>query len=304
MDIERAIVKHQPSPQEKKIAEIQGKIELINRRRAELSDDILPTTWQGRARNQILKFLPQLREQLQEAPLASISAELRKVIFELYNSIPEILRDGKEIVAYADRVSELLEEVLSSPDDEDLLYELGDLLNQRAERDLNLSNREADEFIREVEQRDPEFKEKRKNSIISQAKRYLDVNGPEITAIKVHLIGSVEALRQLKIDYADIENHRVTIDRLHQNAGYIIRGQELGITSFNTVMGELELVVEAAKLVHDAAQASKDFADIVGPQRLQRLQSDADDLERKFLGLKEPERNGKILTPRTQTSED
>lgn len=274
------------SPQERSFTDIQRRIANIKRQRERLADGIVSTTLQGRARSTVLRFLPQLREQLQVAPLAALSAEIRGVILDLYNGLPEILGDAGERVVYAEEVENLLAGVSANPEDKELLYTLERLLNEEAERSLNIKvNPEADAFIEEVQRRDPDFAAKSRQTTVAQAQRFLDINGPTIIAIRASLIGSVGALKQLKRDYADIENQQKTIDKLHQTVGQIIRGQELGITSFNTIMGELELVVAAAELVHDAVQASRDFADIVGSDRLERLQNQADALEKKLLGF-------------------
>lgn len=295
------MARRETSPRERTLTEIHNQIQRIKYDRDKLAEGIVPTTWQGKAKSRLFHFLPQLREHLQDAPLASLSAELRKVIFELYNALPEILRDAKERVAFAQEAEALLSQVTENPEDEDLLYSLERLLNQEAEEKLNLRpNAEAEAFIEEVQRVDPNFQANRRNQILAQAKRFLDINGPALLAAKHLLISSVGALAQLKIDYADVENQRVTIDRLHTTAGHIIRGQELGITAFNTVMGELELVVAAAELVHDAAAAGRDFADVVGPQRLQKLQDQADALEQKLLGLKSPDQGRKSLPQSTK----
>lgn len=303
MDMEKFLARRESTPQEivpskpKSWDEIKRELENIKIARQKLVDDIDPMPWwEQRARQQLARLLPQLRDALAVEPMAKLSSEIRQLIFDLHNIMPEVLKGATKIDEYATQVEDLLEKIKEHPDDEDLVYQLDRLQNEEFEKNLNLPrNADLEDLIQTVQSADPNFRQTFRNEVIEQALRYLDLEGPKIKAARSMLIGYVNDQRRLKNMYSEVERHREDIDRLHTTAGYLIRGEELGIAVWNTAVGSLEQTVAVAGLVLDATESGRNFADPKMLERIRKLHTSAAEVEQRAFGMRSTDENGKAL---------
>lgn len=224
----------------------------IERNRKQGLEAIKPTTLSGRFRKAVVDRIPftPLRTALEIAPLETAVNNLRGPVVDLYNNMGDIIREGRDMMESNEQISSLLQEVEQNPQDQGLLRQLRDLMREKAMEELNIqSNPDTEELMQEIlEPEDPVKKQAIREKTIDEAKRLLDVTET------VALIGdtlarhTAQTFETVAAEYAQLHHIRRAVKVLHKSGFDIIKAQEERINAFNTLSGQLDILLATTEL--------------------------------------------------------
>lgn len=266
------------------LTRISKTAESLQRSRATLADLIAPTTLSGKLRSFVTRYIPSslISEWITDTPMARVQASLRESILNLYDDMGFIVRQGKERVAFHTELQRLVDRVSEQPSDEGVAS-LRDTLRSRAEEDLNLTkDPETEKLLDSLLNGGSE--EQRKAStekLIKEADQLLELSKPTIEALQVVLFGTVQTYDGLMATYGAVLELRPSFDVLHRSAGDLIRAQHLNIASFNTMLGEIDLAIAAARFAAEATEIGDHLSKTINLERLRQLQQKAVNLQRQ-----------------------
>lgn len=254
---------------------------------------IKPQSWSGRLRAFVVGRIPiaTLRTALEQAPIESAIHELREPIVDLYNNMRSIIHEGRELVEFHGDIRDLLDDVEKNPEGEDSLRALRDKLREKAEKDLHIQRDpdteellqqvlEPDDLVRRGELRDKTIFEAREVLRVSEIIARIGEN------IATNTAQTFETMNAL---YALLLNIRKAVGVLHTAGADIIKAHDLRIQAFNTLVGQIDVLLVTARLATEVQQLAAEARVTVDAQKVKALSERAESLrEESFRLLPQP----------------
>jgi len=266
--------------------DLQRRADQLEQYRDRLGDAVRPPTWLDKMRRKAARSLPlgsDLKARIEQTPIDLLKAGLRDTILELYSDMGSILKEGRERTHFHNEFGELIQSAQENPEDHEAVADLRERMRSRAEQELGIRrDAETEELLAELRQtQTPEQQQAAREKMLFEARQLHDLSGPTIEALETVLFASASTFDSLMTQYAGVSELGDALNLLHKTGGDLVRGTQLGITSKNTVEGEIELALEAAYLARDAQILARELDTTVNPKRLQEIGQRAQ-------GLKQP----------------
>ncbi|MBI2595444.1 hypothetical protein HYW46_01770 [Candidatus Daviesbacteria bacterium] len=309
-------VNRSPSEVEKKIAVYRKTAAKIESDRREADEIDMPSAGVlGIVRRLIIsnplsrRLLPdEILESIEQKPIMErVIAEERRMILQLAEDLPNLIAPAKELVDLGESIHVLLAiitgksleqvfESLNLPPEAEVFYrnltpeeaqeQLEETLNAKAEKELRelqeKRNTVSQEFLELLAVREKDDVAEEKQALIEQAEEFLHWMGPFIEVAKQDMRSTRAYFKKLKRIYGIDLLYTELTDGINRSTNDITKAQALGIRSFNTKEGQLDLAIQALNVVADLECAIRQFKRDEAPEILEGLQTRAQDLRQKF----------------------
>lgn len=252
---------------------------------AKIGDALVPQTFTGRLRRAVVHRIPftSLRESLEQRPIEGAIHELREPIIDLYNNLGDIIREGAELVEFHNDVRELFEDATLHPEDEEAVRALRDKLREKAEKDLNIKrDSDTEDLLAQVlEPDDPAAREERRKKTLFESEQVLSVAetiahiGENIATITAQTYESMNA------QYALLLNIRKMTNVLQRAGSDTINAQALRIEAFNTLVGQIDILLQSADYATEIAQLAEEAQVTVEAEKVKLLSDRAEALKKR-----------------------
>lgn len=286
MNTERSVTTR---PNRRSAVNIEQYKSRIARNKDRMADAIKPQTFSGRLRAFVVSRIPitPLRTALEQAPLETAIHELRGPIVDLYNNMKNIIHEGRELVEFHGDIRDLLDDVEKDPKDDDALRMLRDKLREKAERDLQIQrDPDTEELLQQVlEPDDPTKKRELRDKTIFEAREVLGVS--EIIARIGESIATntAQTFESMNAQYALLLNIRKAVGVLHRSGADIIQAHDLRIQAFNTLTGQIDVLLVTARLASEVQQLAAEARVTVDADKVKALKERAESLREESFRL-------------------
>lgn len=228
---------------------------VITQSKSKIQEAIEPHTVSGKVRRAVIHSIPfrAIRERLEIAPLDEALGEMRGSIIDLYNNMGDIMRSGTELRERFIDVSQQLEVVEANPDNKDVVRDLRDLLRSKAEEDLKIKrDPQTEELLEHVlEPDDPEKEARLREKTIFEAKRTLQVSKTIADIGENIAVNTAQTFETATSEYSVMLDVKKTVSVLHRSGRDLMTAHQLRIQTFNTLTGEMDLLIKTAYLATD-----------------------------------------------------
>lgn len=267
----------------------------IDRNRTRVRELVAPRTLRGKMRSFVVSRIPitPLRHALEQTPLEGAINELRPSIIDLYNNMGDMLREGKELVDFHNAIRELVDNAETQPDNDEALRQLRDKLREKAENDLNINrNPDTEQLLEQVLEPDnPEQKKKIREKTLFEAQQVLTVS-ETIAQIGDNIaVNTAQTFETMNAQYALLLDIRRAVTVLHRSGQDLMEAHELRINAFNTLDGQIDILLITAKLATEVQQLAAQAQVTVEADKIQALKLRADSLREQTLGILPPKTN-------------
>lgn len=279
----------------------------IARNRDRVKDIVAPHTFSGRLRSFVVSRIPftPLRTALEQAPLEGAIHEMRGPIIDLYNNMGDIIREGRSLVEFHSDVRELLDETIAHPDDQEALRQLRDKLREKAEKDLNIQrDPDTEELLEQVlEPEDPERRAAIREKTIFEAQEVLAVSQTIAHIGENIATNTAQTFETMNSQYALLLDIRQAVNVLHRSGSDIIKAHDMKIQAFNTLTGQIDVLLVTAKLATEVQQLASEAQVTVDAEKIKVLRERAESLDSetaRLLPSKAGKNNKESETPPLQ----
>lgn len=265
---------------------------VITQSKNKIQEAIEPHTVTGKVRRAVIHNIPfrAIRERLEIAPLDEALGEMRGSIIDLYNNMGDIMRSGTELRERFIDVSQQLEVVEANPENKDVVRDLRDLLRSKAEEDLKIKrDPQTEELLEHVlEPDDPEKEARLREKTIFEARRTLQVSKTIADIGENIAVNTAQTFETATSEYSVMLDVKKTVSVLHRSGRDLMTAHQLRIQTFNTLTGEMDLLIKTAYLATDVQELVDEARVTVDAEKLNLLSQRADELQKRTTAILQP----------------